>query len=220
MKRVFILVSALVLSATAAAQNDRSNMWEFGLIVNDQSSETLNGADASAIAIDGDTGWGLNVTYNINNRFAVGADFIWSSPRYEFVYIPEIAPGVPGPPEVINHKMDLFTYNIKGTWNILEGPVTPYLDAFYGWTNIDSNVADQPPITSCWWDPWWGYVCDTFFSTYSKTRNSYGGSAGLRWDTGNGWTVKASYGILEIDTSKATAKANMEVIRVDLAWLF
>jgi len=219
MKRTIILVSALMLSATAAAQNDRSDMWEFGVIYNNQSSESIVGKEGqgSAIAIDDDDGWGLSFAYNFDNRFALGADFIWSSPRYTAVLIPE---GILPAPEVINHKMDLFTYNIKGTWNILEGPVTPYLDAFYGWTNIDSNIADQPPITGCWWDPWWGYVCDTFYSTYSKTRNSYGGSAGIRWDTGNGWTLKASYGILEIDTSKATAKANLEVYRLDLAWLF
>ena len=197
-------------------------MWEFGLIYNNQSSETLAGKEGqgSAISIDDDDGWGLGFAYNINNKFAVGADFIWSSPRYTAAYIPQDAFGNPGLPEVINHKMDLFTYNIKGTWNILEGPITPYLDAFYGWTHMDSNVIDQPPITGCWWDPWWGYVCDTFYSTYSKTRNSWGGSAGLRFDTRNGWTLKASYGFLEIDTSRATTKANLEVYRLDLAWLF
>ncbi len=195
-------------------------MWEFGLIVNDQSSESLNGTQGSAISVDGDTGWGLNFAYNFDNRFALGADFIWSSPKYTYVYVPEVMPGVPGIPEVINHKMDLFTYTFTGTWNILEGPITPYLEANYGWTNIDSKIADQPPITTCWWDPWWGYICDTFVSTYSKTRTSYGGAAGLRWDSGNGWTLKASYGFLEIDTSKTTEKANLEVIRVDMAWLF
>ena len=216
MKRVIILVSALALSATAVAQNDRSDMWEFGLIISDMSSEALSADMGSSIAIDGDTGFGLSVAYNISNRFAVGADFIWSSPKYTAV----LTPDGPGIPEVINHKMDLFTYTFTGTWNLLDGPLTPYLEANYGWTNIDSNIADQPPITGCWWDPWWGYVCDTFYSTYSKTRTSYGGAAGLRWDSGNGWTLKASYGFLEIDTSKATEKANMDVIRVDLAWLF
>ncbi len=216
MKRVIILVSALALSATAAAQNDRSDMWEFGLIISDMSSDALSADMGSSIDIDGDTGLGLTIAYNINNRFAVGADFIWSSPKYTAV----LTPDGPGFPEVINHKMDLFTYTFTGTWNILEGPFTPYLEANYGWTNIDSNIADQPPITGCWWDPWWGYVCDTFYSTYSKTRTSYGGAAGLRWDSGIGWTLKASFVFLEIDTSMATEKANMDVIRVDLAWLF
>lgn len=219
MKQVLILLSTLMLSATAVAQNDRSDMWEFGLIVSDISSETLSTDMDSGIAIDGDTGLGLSIAYNINNRFAVGADFIWSSPKYTAVYVPEEMPGVPGIPEVISHKMDLFTYTFTGTWNLIEGPLTPYLEANYGWTNIDSNIADQPPITQCWWT-WYGYICDTFVSTYSKTRTSYGGAAGLRWDSGNGWTLKASYGFLEIDTSKTTEKVNMDMIRVDLAWLF
>ena len=45
MKRVIVLVSALVLSATAVAQNDRSDMWEFGLIINDMSSDELSSSD-------------------------------------------------------------------------------------------------------------------------------------------------------------------------------
>ena len=218
MKQVLILLSTLMLSATAAAQNDREDMWEFGLIYNNQSSETLVGQDGmgSAINIDDDDGWGLSIAYNFTNKLALGADFILSSPRYTAALIPDDGIGIP---ETISHKMDLFTYNIKGTWNVLDGPVTPYLDAFYGWTNIDSNIADQPPITGCWWT-WYGYVCDTFYSTYSKTRNSYGGSAGLRWDTSNGWTLKASYGFLEIDTKNAADTANLEVYRLDLAWLF
>ncbi len=190
------------------------------MVTNTLSSRKLISLSAdmsAAIDIDGDTGLGLSIAYNINNRFAVGADFIWSSPKYTGVFIPDDGIGIP---EVISHKMNLFTYTFTGTWNLLEGPFTPYLEANYGWTNMDSNIADQPPITGCWWDPWWGYVCDTFYSTYSKTRTSYGGAAGLRWDSGNGWTLKASYGFLEIDTSKATEKANMDVIRVDLAWLF
>ena len=43
MKQVLILLSTLMLSATAVAQNDRSDMWEFGLIVSDMSSEMLSG---------------------------------------------------------------------------------------------------------------------------------------------------------------------------------
>ena len=219
MKRIIILVSALMLSATAVAQNDRADMWEFGVIYNNHSSETLVGTEGmgSGISIEDDDSWGLYFAYNFTNKLAFGVDFFWSSPKYTAVLIPD-QPGFPLP-EVISHKMDLFTYNFKGTWNMLDGPVTPYLDAFYGWTNIDSNIADQPPISGCWWT-WYGYVCDTFYSTYSKTRNSYGASAGLRWDFNNGMSLKGSYGFLEIDTKNAADKANLEIYRLDLAWLF
>lgn len=111
MKQVLVILSTLMLSATAVAQNDRSDMWEFGLIVSDMSSETLSADMGSGIAIDGDTGLGLSIAYNLSNRFAVGADFIWSSPKYTAVLIPD----GPGAPEVINHKMDLFTYTFTGT---------------------------------------------------------------------------------------------------------
>ena len=109
---------------------------------------------------------------------------------------------------------------IKGTLNFLEGPITPYVEAGLGWTEIDSNIQDQPPLTGCWWDPWWGYICDTFYSTYSKSQESFSGAAGLRWDIDNGLTLKAAYGVLNVKASRASGDANFEMYRVDLAWRF
>ena len=39
---------------------------------------------------------------------------------------------------------------------------TPYVTGGIGYAFIDTNIPDSPPQTACWWDPWWGYVCDTF----------------------------------------------------------
>ena len=114
----------------------------------------------------------------------------------------------------------MFSYGLKGTFNLLDGPFTPYAELGLGWSNVDSNIADQPPVTGCWWDPWWGYICDTFYSTYSKTREYYAGALGLRWDFDNGMSLKGSYGLQEVSTGKSTEDASFEQIRVELAWRF
>jgi len=218
MKGVLLLIAGLTLSVTAVAQqNEREGTWEFGVLLNNTSSESLSGDNGSSIDIDSSTGYGISVAYNFNNRLSLGGDWIWSTPDYEAVLITD---DVGGTPVEINHELTLSTINLKGTFNLLEGPFTPFVEAGFGWTSIDSNVQNGPPITGCWWDPWWGYICETVFSTYSKTRQQYGAAVGLRFDLANGMSIKGSYGMQEIDTSKATEDISLDAIRLDLTWRF
>jgi opacity protein-like surface antigen len=218
MKKALLLLAVLGLSTTAAAQqNSRDDTWEFALIIQDTSGDDLRGENGSAVSVEGDTGWGVALNYNFNSHLSLGGELIWGSPDYDALLIPDDGIGIP---EQISHELSIFQYAIKGTFNLIDGPLTPYAELGFGWANIDSNIADQPPITGCWWDPWWGYVCDTFYSTYDKTRTYYSGALGLRWDLNNGMTLKGSYGITEVDVSKATSKPSLEVLRLDIAWRF
>ncbi len=218
MKRVIILVAALALSSTAVAQqNSRNQMWDFGVLVGNLSGDTIEGADDSSLETSSAAIYGFNFAYNFNSHLALGAELSWAKPDYDATIIPD--DGV-GDPEVIRHTANLFSYGFKGTFNLLKGPLTPYAELGIGWTEMDSNVSDQPPVTGCWWDPWWGYVCDTFWSTYSKTRETYSGALGVRWDLDNGMSLKGSYGVMQVDTSKATSDAKLDYYRVDLAWRF
>lgn len=218
MKKVLLLIAGLTLSATAVAQqNDREGTWEFGVLLNNTSSESLSGDNGSFIDIDSSTGYGISLGYNFNNRLSLGGDLIWNTPDYDAVLITD---DVGGTPVEINHELSLFTINLKGTYNFLEGPFTPFVEAGFGWTDIDSNVQNAPPITGCWWDPWWGYICETVYSTYSKTQQQYGAAVGLRYDLANGMSIKGSYGMQEISTSKATEDLSLDAIRLDLTWRF
>ncbi len=217
MSRIIVLVTALVFSTTALAQQDRSNMWEFGVLLNNLGSENLNGSNGSSLDVDSSTGFGFSLSYNLNNHFALGGEFTWNQPDYSAVFVPA---DPTEDPQTVNYELDVFGVNLKATWNIIDGPITPYVEAGLGWADIDSNIVDQPPVTGCWWDPWWGYVCDTFYSTYGKTQESYNYAVGLRWDMDNGMTLKASYGVLEIDTSQSTDDASLDAIRAELTWRF
>lgn len=219
MKRVLILIAGLAFSTAALAQSDRDGRWEFGLLVNNQSSESLGGENGSSVDIDSSTGYGLSLGYNFNSRLALSGEFSWNSPDYSATLVEDIG-GNAGVPIQINHTLDVYGINIKGTFNLLQGPITPYVEAGFGWMEIDSNVADQPPITGCWWDPWWGYICNTYYSTYSKTQQSYGAAAGVRWDMNNGMSLKGSYGLQEIDTGSSTDDISLEVFRLELLWRF
>jgi len=212
----FIVLAFAADHAIAQSTSDRAGSWDFGIMAMDQSSETLLGQEGSSLDIAGRLGWGITALYNINDHFAAGLDFGWNRPNYTATRVLDDPSG----PNSVSSKLDMFSYEFKGVFHLIDGPITPFVEASAGWTNMDSNIPDGPPTSGCWWDPWWGYICDGFYSTYSKTRFSYGGALGLRVDTGNGIGIKASYGVKEIDTSNATEGASFEVWRLELLWQF
>jgi hypothetical protein len=217
MNRILVLIAVLALSATAEAQQSRDGKWEFGLTLGNLSGETVTGLNGSFIDSASTTAYGLSVGYNFSKRLALTGEILWGTPNYTASLVPENAPGTSID---INHEMDLFNYGIKGTFNLLEGPVTPFIEAGLGWTYFDSNVADSAPVTGCWWDPFRGYVCDTFYSTYSKTQEYYGAAGGLRWDLNNAMSLKGSYGMQEIKIDNAAEDLSLEVWRLEVLWRF
>jgi len=207
----------IFLSSASSAQvtRDRAKTWEFGALVFGTSSESLDGESGSGLDIDSETGWGFTGAYNFTNRFAVMGELSWVRPRYQADFVPEN-----GGLETINARLDISNFQVKGVFNFIDGPITPFIEGGLGWTRVDSNIISSPPITGCWWDPWWGYVCDTFFNTYSDTRTSYSYAGGLRWEFTPEWSIRASYGVIELDTSSNTQDFTMDNWRVDFAWRF
>ena len=206
---VLLTVVLACASATASAQ-DRAETWEFnvGLLWSD--SLQLDGEQGTGLDIDDDLGFSLGGNYNFTDRLAIGFGFAWLSPDYAATYVPET-----GPLATLNAEMDTFTISAKGIYNFLEGPITPYVEVGFGWTAVDSNIADGPPITGCWWDPWWGYICAPYYDTYSEDLTSWSGAAGVRWDVNRMWGLKASYGILELNTSSRTEDASMDMFKIE-----
>jgi opacity protein-like surface antigen len=203
------------LSGTASAQ-DRAQTWDFsaGLLWSD--SLSLDGERGTGLEIDDDIGFEFGGDYNFNNRLALGFDFGWVSPRYDATFLPDTGP----PLETIRATLDSFSIQVKGTFNFLEGPVTPFVEVGAGWTNVDSNISDGPPNTVCWWDPWWGYICDTFFDTYSEDLTSWSAGLGVRWDINRMMGLKASYGFIEMDTSSRLEDATMNMFKAEFIWRY
>lgn len=207
---------ALSFAAGNANAQNRDNTWDFGVIVFDLSSENFTGMNGTAIDVGGDIGWGFTSGYHFTDHLQLNFDIAWARPDYRATQIPEDTML----PNVIQAEYDYFSYQFTGVYNFIDGPFSPFLSATAGWTNIDSNIIDGPPTTGCWYDPWWGYICDTFVDTYDRTRFSYGAGVGFRYDTQGGFGIRGSYNFTEIDTKNATESAAFDVIRFDLIWRF
>jgi hypothetical protein len=206
-----------LLAAESGAQSasDREGTWEAGFRLIDGSSVSLNGSVGASLDIESELGYGFFGNYNFTDRLAAGVDLNWTSPDYTATFVPDGA----GDPQTITTSLDVATVHAKGIFYFLEGDVAPYFEAGFGWTSVDSNVVDGPPLTGCWWDPWWGYICASFYETYSQTQTSYSAAFGLRWDMSPDMMIRASAGKFEINTD-ATEDASLDIIQLEFAWRF
>ena len=214
MRRLPAILLVLLLPALASAQGFR-NQWEWSVAAIFQDSESVGTVGGSNVQIDNELGLGFSFAYLVNDRLSIGADIEWLSPDYVATLVDDL-----GGSSIIDHEFSQFNGRIKGSFNLLDGPLTPYLEAGFGWTYVDSNVADGPPLVGCWWHPWWGYICDGYYNTFHETSFSYGGAIGLRYRLRGGTILKLSYNTYEIDGSGEAPDPTLSAARLEVAWGF
>jgi opacity protein-like surface antigen len=218
--RTLPLVLLLSLPAVAAAQSaDRAETWEAGIKIMDMSHELVEGLGGSSLDIEGELSWGFFGAYNFNEHFQLSGEFAWSDPDYLAEIPLDVLPGGANTVVTVDAELDVWFTNFKATYNFLDKTLTPFVEIGYGWTSVDSNIQDGPADTGCWWDPWWGYMCASFYDTYSNTLNSWTYALGLRWDMSDSSVLKLSYGLRDTDLDRSE-NLKQDIYSVDFAWKF
>ena len=217
MRNLATAILLIAIPCISSAQGDRSQKWEASVSGVFQESKTIGSEGGSSLDIRSNSGFGLNFAYNFSSKLALGLDLEFLKPGYSAVLVDEdgLEDDI-----VINHKISQFNGRIKGNFNFIDGPFTPFLEAGVGWSYFDSNVADGPPVTGCWWHPWWGYICSGFYNTFSETQFSYGAGAGLRYEFIGGMFIKASYNHWEMDGLGNAGDSAFEAGRIEIGGLF
>ena len=215
-----ILGMAVWAPRTAAAESQRGLKWQFSFPITFASGTTVDGQEGTNFKLNDDVGWGLAFGYHMNENLMLGADFTWISANYNaHVAFDTNSDGKPDGTADVSGTLEAATVHFVGQYNILKKNITPFVRASLGWTWLDSNIPSAPPQGSCWWDPWYGYICNTWQPTYGATDFSYGAAAGLRADIQERFFVELSYNVLWIDTSKA-GTPNIDGVRVNLGWKY
>jgi len=189
-----ILVSLVMLSSAAGVANaqnrDREPGWEaYGALLY-QFESNLKFDGGTTVDLEDDLGLALGFGYRFNGHLELQFDFDWQSVGYEA----DLRVGTT-PVTIANVRTDYESLSLKASliWNLVEGPFTPYFGAGGGWSFIDTNIAAGRPQTGCYWDPWWGYICNTYQDTYSSEEFVYQGIAGLRFDFDSGVSMRVQY---------------------------
>lgn len=215
--KALITILILIPVISTAQTVNRANSWEWSVAGTFQQSKAVGSEGGSTLDIDSGAGIGFSVGYNFSNKLTLGFDLDYLAPDYTAVLIED---AVPPTQTVIDHEFTQFNTRIKGTFNLIDAPFTPFIEAGIGWTFIDSNVADGPPITGCWWHPYWGYICNNYWSTFTETMFSYGLGVGLRYEFRGGTFLKASYNTWELDGVGSTDDPTLSAGRIEFGWVF
>jgi len=218
MTRFIIAILIIAIPTISNAQMDRARTWEWSIAALYQDSKNMGSDQGSSLRVDGAGGLGFNISYNFTSKFMVGVDLDWLRPDYRAELVNDEV--FPIETTVIDHEFSQFNGRIKGTFNFSDGPFTPFVEGGFGWTYFDSNVADGPPITGCWWHPYWGYICENFYSTFTETSFSYGAGLGLRYQMRGGTFIKGSYNVWDLDSLGSADDSTLTGIKLEFGWSF
>jgi opacity protein-like surface antigen len=103
-----------------------------------------------------DFGWGFTLGYNLNPHILFNFDFGSTTPSYAATLVDSDDGSI----YKINHKIDVLESQFNVVYNVFTSQFSPYVQAGAGWSYVDSN--DGLPNSFCWYDPWWGPVCEGF----------------------------------------------------------
>jgi opacity protein-like surface antigen len=210
------LTLALLAGATAVEAQDREGRWEFTLGTFYQLGTGIDTENGSTIDTDDEFGLTLGGGYNFSDRLATTFALQWAGVGYQATGFDE-----DGQEFGISGGYDSFTLSGNVIVNLMDGAFTPYIGAGIGWTWIDTNIPSGPPITGCWWDPWYGYVCWTSYPTETTDAFSYQAMLGLRYEFANDRTfLRLGYTSQWMDFSKASGTPRFDVIVLDVGWKF
>jgi opacity protein-like surface antigen len=151
--------------------------------------------------------YGIGFGFGINEKLNINGEIGFGSPQYRMTW---------GPYE-IKGTGSLFTSRLNLDYNILSTQFTPVITAGVGYQYFDSGVPSDDPEYVCWWDPWWGYVCDGYIDTHTASEFTYNLGAGFRWDVTDGFFIKALYDVTWMSVGASGTEAFPEY-QVQLGW--
>ncbi|MEL7450905.1 MAG: outer membrane beta-barrel protein [Pseudomonadota bacterium] len=214
--RTFVTLCLLLAAGSTLAQSPRAGDFEYTIGIAYSIEQDFDGRNGSFLTLETRTGFQGGFDYYVTDRLTVGFDATWVRPRYDAQLVPE-----DGEPAIdISHRASIFSGQFNGSYYFTDNPVKPYVEGGLGWTYFDSNVSSDSPITGCWWDPWWGYICDTFYTTYNDTSFSYGVGLGLRWDYNRNLYFKGGYRWLEVEFNNVRDKPMLENASLEIGFKF
>jgi len=209
-----------VLSAAADAQefsnirsSGRGGNWDFFLPLAYIDSATVKGENGSSVDLDATMGWGFGFGYNFNDHFNLNGMFTWSQRNYKATVV-----NTDGTNQKYNNTLYSSTFGVNGIYYLLSGDITPFVSAGIGMTYLDSNIQNGPASGSCWYDPWWGYVCNNYVPTKTQYDVSYNAGIGVRFDLSRQFSLQPSYNKMWVDINKSSGTPDFDIWRLDFVF--
>jgi opacity protein-like surface antigen len=209
---ILILTAAGLAQAQSNAPGMREGRWQFALQTRYTSSKDFSGEGGSKLSISDDLGWGFGFGYNVSDQFNLGFSFTWRS-------IPYVATIVDADDSQNSTRysnwLDTSTLGVNGEWTILRSRISPYVFGAVGWIAIDTNIYAGSDY-GCWWDPWWGYICSEYGTSYGTNATSWSLGTGLRMELTRDVFLRVGY---EHGWVNVNSFDGSDMFRVDIGML-
>lgn len=220
MKRV-LLFAGVMCAAAGVAQaerlgrpSDRTGYWDFTVQTRYTAAKDYDGAGGSKLSIEDDLGWGFGVGYNVNERLNIGGFISWRTLDYTAVIVDT---DDPSNTTAYSAWLDTGNFAASAIFSLLPRAFTPYVQGTVGWAMVDTNIPGGL-ASGCWWDPWWGYICDTYATTYGEDGVAYSLGGGLSLQPSRIFFIRVGYDRMWVDLDDAAD--DFDMFRVDAGFLY
>jgi opacity protein-like surface antigen len=209
------LALVLLAGATAANAQSREGRWEFTLGIPYQLGSTLNFDGGTKVKTDSDFGFGMTAGYNSTDNIEWNFGVKWAGPSYDADVAKE-----GGGTTHISGSYDAWGLSANFLYNFTTGQLTPFVGAGIGYTWIDTNVPNGIPSTGCWWDPWYGYICSTYYPTKTVDAFSYQALLGLRYNFNYQSFLRLTYGSQWMNLPNSSGTPRFDIFGLEFGWIF
>jgi hypothetical protein len=215
---IVAIVGVAVLTTDADAQaymtsrpGGRAGSWDFFMPLTFSPSWTIDGQGGSKADFDATWGFGFGFGYNLSDHFQMNGLFSWSARNYTATLVDANT----GQTTRYGNTAYSSTFSLNGIFYLLPGDITPFVSGGVGLTYTDTSIPTGfGGGTTCWWDPWYGYVCSNSYPTKTETDVSYSLGIGVRFDLNRQFSLQPSYNKAWIDVNKA-GTPDFDIWRLD-----
>jgi opacity protein-like surface antigen len=194
----------------------RDGRWEAQLGVYATGATDVDTEAGSTVEVDSSSGFMVGIAYHYSDRLQFGSNLSFDSKDYTV----EVAGEDEADSFEAKGSLDTMALMFDVAYNVLTGPLTPYVSAGVGYAWVDTNIATEPPSIGCWWHPWYGYVCTSWQDTKSVDGFAYEVGAGVRWDINDIFSLDGGYTMRWIALDGADGTPSFDGFQLNVGWKF
>jgi outer membrane protein assembly factor BamD len=200
----------------APAMPMRDGRWEARLGLYSSGATDVDTENGPTVEVDSSSGFLLGVAYHYTDHLQFGANLSLDNKDYRV----EVVGDDEGESFEAKGSLDTMALMFDVAYNVLTGPLTPYVNAGVGYAWVDTNIATEPPTVGCWWHPWYGYVCTSWQDTKSVDGFAYEVGAGVRWDINDAFSLDGGYTMRWIALDGAEGTPSFDGFLLNVGWKF
>lgn len=205
-----------VADSTPDLEMDDGRPWQTRLGLNYQLSSNTDFDGGTSAEFKSSTGFLVGLGYDLSDHLEVGANFTYDERDYDA----RLAGDVPGEFFPVKGSLESMGVMVNLSYYFMTGRFTPYITTGVGWNFVDTNIPTAPPEVGCWWNPWYGYICQGFQETKNVDGFAYQLGAGMRYRLNQSLSVTGGYQMSWLDFPKADGTPGYDGLQLILNWGF